>query len=89
MREIARRGLTATSRATRNLSVEKRRAVMSTSFQPPVNDQAEEQARFVVTQHLNCGGGIDHDTLLMRDSRSSWSAILVWINGSERPGLGN
>lgn len=53
---------------------------MSNAFQRPPSDQAEEQARFVVTQHLN-SGGIDHDTLLrMRDSFLSWRAILDWIN---------
>jgi hypothetical protein len=57
---------------------------MSKAFQHPPTNQAEEQARFAVTQHLN-SGGIDHDTLLrMRDSLWSWISILDWINGRPR-----
>jgi hypothetical protein len=54
--------------------------VASKGFQRPPSDQAEEQARFVVMQHLNTAA-IDHDTLLrMRDSRWSWISILDWID---------
>jgi hypothetical protein len=52
----------------------------SQAFRHPPSDQAEEQARFVVMQHLKLRA-IDHDTLLrMRDSRWSWISILDWIN---------
>jgi hypothetical protein len=52
----------------------------SQAFRHPPNDQAEEQARFIVMQHLKFRA-IDHDTLLrMRDSRWSWISILDWIN---------
>ena len=50
------------------------------AFAPPATDQAEEQARFVVMQHLKANA-IGHTTLLrMRDSCWSWCAILRWIN---------
>jgi hypothetical protein len=64
---------------------------MTKAFSPPATDQGEEQARFVVMQHLNASV-IGHDMLLrMRDSCWSWCAILRWINArpsrSGRPRL--
>jgi hypothetical protein len=53
---------------------------MSKAFLHPPTDRVEEQARFLVMQHLN-SSAIDHDTLLrIRDSCWSWYSILDWIN---------
>ncbi len=58
---------------------------ISNAFLHPPNDQDEEQARFVVMQHLN-SREIAHDTLLrMRDSRWSWCSILDWIKTQPSP----
>ena len=71
-----RRGLAATRQRRRNRKVDRG----ARAFAAPATDQAEEQARFVVMQHLNANA-IGHTTLLrMRDSCWSWSAILRWIN---------
>ena len=86
MREIAsstsfwRCGLAATRQRRRNRKVGR----VPRAFAPPATDQAEEQARFVVMQHLNANA-IGHTTLLrMRDCCWSWSAILRWINARPR-----